>query len=567
MMLFAVIASGAFISCDEDDFESDAPRLFRPVASLEVKTNKIVVTWDNIKGATTYEIELYQATGTDDAGTNTYEKYAEATCETSPYTFDNLTWDEKYMVKIKCEGDKKNSEQYETTDINVTYISKIKNMKLIDSAVRITWDEGGSVIKLINLVPETEGLETITKIVSTKEYENGSVDIMGLSPKTTYTAYAYASTEELTNANYAGKIRGTTSEVVNFDALFGEGKWIDIRNYDESQAVDTLKTKDFWAQITDGMTIILRGDFDYKVNNEIQFDRSVTFRTAATLGGNARFISSGGLQCAKGATIDKIVFHDIDFYSDKAIPGGGKEVATTDDKTFGGRQVFNENGTNSTVKELIFKGCHIEGYRAIIRAQSDSDNITDLTFEGCTINGIGDQGVVTTSNKKADWQNITFNDCTIMNTVMLGDLRSTANQLAVKIENCTFCYTPMETTANANTPLIRCDKNAVQITISKTLFGPSMATVGGAGAKIKAYTAGEAGSIFLNTSAATASTSQTFKTNFKWTEFGDTKTTYPIDGLIELSFDEKALWSDPENSDYKIIGNIGDTGIGASKWQ
>ncbi|WP_297972920.1 hypothetical protein [uncultured Bacteroides sp.] len=568
MILLAFMASSTFISCDDDDFTNNAPRLFRPVASLEVQNNNIITTWENIKGATEYQLQLYRVASTDDAGNNIYELYTEASCERSPYTFEGLNWDEKYMVKIKCIGSNKESEMYETTAINVTYISKIKNLKLIDNAARITWEEGGSVIRLIKAVPATEGLETVIKEVSEEEYANGSVDITGLTSETSYTIYAYSSVEEQNNATYAGKITGKTTVPMDFDTLFGVGKWIDIRSYDETEAADTLKTNEFWEQIEeDGMTIILRGDFDYKVNNSIKFNRSVTFRTAATLGGNARFISSGGMQCSKNANIDKIVFENVDFYSDVALPGGGKEVASTDDKGFGGRQVFNENGTNSTVKELIFKGCHIEGYRAIVRTQSANDNINNLLFENCTINGIGDQGMVTTNNKKADWKNITFRDCTITNIVMLGDLRSTADQLTLNIENCTFCYAPMETTANANTPLLRCDKNAVLININKTLFGPSMASVGSAGSKIKTYTAGTAGSIFLNGSAALVSASQSYKTNFKWTEIGDNKTTYPIDGLIELSMSESELWNEPSKGDYKVIGNIGESGIGASKWQ
>lgn len=567
MILLAFTASSTFIGCDDDEFVGDAPRLFRPVTSLEVQNNNIIATWENIKGATEYQLQLHRVVSTDDAGESVYELYTEATCASSPYTFEGLNWDEKYMVKIKCKGNNKESELYATTDINVTYISKIKSVKLIDNAARLTWEEGGSPIKVIKAVPATEGLETIIKEVSEEEYENGSADITGLASETSYTLYAYSSTEEQSNATYAGKITGKTGIPMDFDAIFGAGNWIDIRDYDAAMAVDTLKTTDFWKNITDGMTIILRGDFDYKVNNTIKFDRSVTFRTAATLGGNARFISSGGLQCDKNAIVDKIMFENVDFYSDMALPGGGKEVATTDDKGFGGRQVFNENGTNSTIKELIFKGCHIEGYRAIVRAQNANDNITNLTFEGCTINGIGDQGMITTNNKKADWQNVTFKDCTITNIVMLGDLRSTLGELKVNIENCTFCYAPLETTANANTPLFRCDKNAVVINISKTLFGPSLASDGSAGSKIKTFTAGTAGSIFLNGAAALVSTSQSYKTNFKWTELGETKATYPIDGLIELAFDETTLWSAPQKGDFKIIGNIGDSGIGASKWQ
>lgn len=567
MMLLAVLASSTFTGCDDDDFTTDAPRLFRPVSSLDVQTNNIIVTWENIKGATSYELELYRVTSTDDAGVNTYEKYAEASSKNSPYTFENLNWDEKYMVKIKCKGDTKESDFYETTDVSVNYISKIKTLKLIDNAARLTWDEGGSTIKLIKAVPATEGVETITKEVSEEEYANGTVDIIGLTPETTYTIYAYSSVEEQNNKTYAGRVSGNTAATADFDTLFGAGKWIDIRGYNESEAVDTLKTSKFWEQITEGMTIIVRGDFVYKISNEIQFDRSVTFRTASTLGGNARFISFSALQCAKNATVDKIMFENIDFYSNLALPGGGKEVATTDDKSFGGRQVFNENGTNSTVNELIFKGCHIEGYRAVVRTQSEKDNITNLTFDNCNINGIGDQGVVTTSNKKADWKNISFNDCTITNIVMMSDLRSTASDLTINIENCTFCYAPLETTANANTPLFRFDKNAVTLNVRKTLFGPSMASTESKGAKIQTYTAGIAGSIFINGTKALVSASNSFKTNFEWTPIGDTGTIYPLDGLTTLSFDEKALWKDPENNDYKIIGNIGESGIGASQWQ
>ena len=107
MILLAFTASSTFISCDDDDFTNNAPRLFRPVASLEVQNNNIITTWENIKGATEYQLQLYRVASTDDAGNNIYELYTEASCERSPYTFEGLNWDEKYMVKIKCIGSNK----------------------------------------------------------------------------------------------------------------------------------------------------------------------------------------------------------------------------------------------------------------------------------------------------------------------------------------------------------------------------------------------------------------------------------------------------------------------------
>lgn len=558
MMLLAVATGSTFTACSDDEALEEAPRLFRPVASLEVQNNNIVATWDNIKGADNYTLELYRVIDTDaTTGENTYELYETASCESSPYTFSNLNWDEKYMLKISCKGGTLASLVYDTDDINVSYISKLKSMKLIDNAARITWEEGGSVIKLIKFVPQVAGMEPVMKEVSEKEYENGTVDVVGLTPETPYIMYAYSSLEEQSNATYAGRISGTTPASIDFDTAYGAGMWLDIRNYDEKQVVDTLKTSEFWEDVEDGMTIILRGDFDYKVNGDVKFDRSVRFVTASTLGGNARFISSGGMQCAKGATVEWVKFENVDFISDKAIPGGGYEIATNKNTGYGGRQVINENGTNSTLNELVFRGCHIEGYRAVVRAQADNDNINYILFDGCTINGIGDQGVTTTNNKKADWRNVTFQDCTITNVQLMGDFRSTAGEFSMNIHNCTFCYAPVE---GASTGLFRFEKNPVNMVITKTLFGPSMATDGGKGSSLMTYQPGvTVGANLLNATAALVSVSNSFKTNFLVQK-------NPIEGLNELSFDETTLWVDPAKGDFKIKTGVGEDGIGASKW-
>lgn len=565
MMLLTATTLGFMSSCSDDDSLGDAPRLFRPVASLETNRNTITATWDNIKGATTYDLKLFKVTGTDEAGENIYEECAVASCESSPYTFDDLAWDEKYRVEISCSGETASSKVYTTSDVNVPYATKLKSVKTIDNAARITWDEGGNQIKAIVATPE-DGGEPVVKTVSSSEFAEGTVDIVGLESETKYTFCAYNDGENYSNSTYEGKLTGTTGKHVDYDAEYGAGMYLDIRDYDEEHAVDTLKSAEFWEEVKDGMTVILRGDFDYKVNNSQPLTKSVRFVTGATLGGNARFISSGGMTLAKGVEVGFLEFNNVDFYSDKAIEGGGYEVATNTDKGFGGRQVFNINGVKSTLGSIKFVGCHIEGYRAVVRSQQDGDNITSITFDNCVINGIGDQGVVTTNNKSCDWKDITFNNCTLTNIYMLCDLRKTTNQVTMNIKNCTFCYAPAEVTANANTPLFRFGSNAVVLNISNSLFGPSMYT-DGKGNPITTNKAGEAGSIFLNGANALVSVSKSFKTNFKWTEVnGDPSKVYPIDGLQELSLDENALWSNPAGGEFRIVGNIGEDGIGDSRW-
>lgn len=568
IMFLALTASYTFTACNDDETLGEAPRLFRPVASLETQSNTVVVTWDNIKGATNYDLKLYRVTGTDKTtGESIYEFYTEASCESSPYTFKDLNWDEKYMVKISCNSASKESEVYTTTDASINYISKITSSKSIDNATRISWDEGGAIIKVIKVTTDVEGVEPRFVPVSESEYESGYVDIYDLTPETQYTFYAYSDEEIQNNDTYAGKISGKTSIAANYDEMFGAGNWIDLRNHSDEEAESYLTNSQFWKETTENMGVILKGGLDYKMSGA-SFDKSITFMTGPTLESNARIVLQNAIGIGKGVTIDKIQFINVDIYSKSAIDideNGKTFVEYNTAKGFGGLQIINVNGSGSTVNKLLFQGCRIEGYRGIVRGQADSDNFINVTFDGCTINGIGDQGVVTSTNKKGDWKTVTFNNCTITNIVILCDFRSSASELTIDITNCTFCYAPIETTVNANAPLFRLSKNAVKLNINKTLFGPSMASDKNAGEVVMTYTAGAKGSIFTDASAAQINVALSFKTNFTWTAIGDK--TYPIDGLLELSFDENTLWQGPEKGDYKIIGNIGESGIGASKWQ
>lgn len=633
ILLLGLLTAGFMSSCSDDPKDGDAPRLFRPVASLETSNNSVIATWDNIAGADQYTLSLFKVTGTDEAGNNTYTLYKTATCESSPFTFSDLEWDEKYKVQISASG-AKSSEIYETKDVTIAYPTTLKSVRTIENAARVTWDNGKkeeepaaeepaeegcsgtctcegcakgegctctncscpgckptqeevvpaddsseeennvTVIKAIVAVP-VDGGESIVKVIDSETFGQGYADINGLNPETQYYFVAYTDEADFNNSTYAGRLSATTSKAVDFDAKYGAGMWLDIRDYDAKMAKDTLKTTQFWEQVQDGMTIILSGDFEYKVNNSIAFDRSVRFTTAPTLGNNARFISSGGLTMAKEVTVDWVEFENIDFYSDKVLKDN--PVATNKDKGWGGRQVFNVNGTKSTLKKLSFKGCNVTGYRAFVRAQADSDNILEINVDGCTLNCIGDQGVFTTTNKAADWQVINVKNSTITNIVMFCDLRLTAGPLKMNIENCTFCYAPIETNANANTPMFRFYGNdqVVTLNVSNTLFGPAMATEKHDGGDIQTYTAGPTGSIFLNANDGTVdgkpapivSVSKSFKTDFLWLEMGENKKTYPLEGLQGLDMDEKGLWSKPEKGEFRIKANLPESGLGAPMWQ
>jgi hypothetical protein len=555
-MALCLLIGASATGCKEDEL-GDAPRLFRPIVSLDNKTNNIVATWDNIKGATTYELELFKVIGEDEAKNPILESYTQASTPSSPYTFTDLTWDEKYVVKIRAIGAGIESQVYETDAISVIYPTKIIGVRTIDVAALITWKTDGTPITYIKIVPDNGGT-TVETDISDADFNSGQITIYGLQPETAYKAYAYSG-EKQTLDTYEGRIAVKTAAGEDFDAIYGAGKYLDLRAYEYP---DTLKSAEIKAVMdaTEGLAIILKGGFSYKVNNTIKLNKSVTFVTGLSLAGNAIFVQSGGLQSNTGAVIENITFKKIDFISDIALT---TPISATTDAGFGGRQVYNVNGTTSVVNNMLFENCSIQGYRAIVRMQAANEGVRNLTFEGCTLNGIGNQGAVTTTNLAAYLEKVTFSNSTITNTVMLFDARVTnSGSLNIDIKDCTFCYAPMEATGNG-TPLFRLGATSTTLTVTNTVFGPSMKTLSSAGGT---YQPGPTGAITLVGTATTLGVTNSYKTNFDWTTVGTA--TYPLDGLESLSVDETGLFTAPAEDNYTIKYNFsGAKTAGAKKWR
>ena len=384
--------------------------------------------------------------------------------------------------------------------------------------------------------------------------------LKGLKQKTTYRVEAFQS------ESYQGKKRFTTTASENY-----QGVVFDLREMDEATAKNYISTAQIAADVEanpgEDIVYVLSGGTTYKIAGGTAIpatNKIVKFVTGLTLSGNAKFVSGGGFAIAKGADVYGLEFEKIDFISDKFADADA--IAKSSDKSFGGRQVFNINGVKSTLSNMKFKNCSMQGYRAVVRSQGDGDNITNVTMEDCLINGIGDQGVLTTTNKKGNWKKVTLKNCTFTNIVMLCDFRSATVKnnlpLEMDIENCTFCYAPMEA-SNANTPLFRVADNTT-LNVKNTLFGPAMASV-------KPFTASTKGSVFV-TGTPTVSVEQSYKTDFTWTSIGegDAATIYPLEGLTELGLSEKALWSAPASGNFSIIGKVSGvdfTKLGDARWK
>lgn len=566
MLLLAAVTTGmgTIVSCSSDNDLPKADALFRPIITesdnleLGLDDNNVpymIVKWDNYTSADQYTVRAVPVDASVPAKEITT---SELTCR-----FDNLEYDKEYFVYISSANTTSGlkSKEYNITATTPDFPTKLitpTTTDLIDIQARISWAVGTTYDKLV-IIKDSED-ETIGEVeVSDEENAAGEKIIGGLEPKTTYRVEAWK------DGNYQGKKRITTAAADVFDGVV-----FDLRSLSEDEAKNYITTDQIAADVAanpdEDIVYVLSGGTTYKIAGGTAIpatNKTIRFVTGLTLAGNAKFISGGGFAIAKGADVYGLTFEKVDFISDKFADADA--IAAYNKKDFGGRQVFNINGVKSTLSNLTFKNCSMQGYRAVVRSQADGDNITNVVMEGCLVNGIGDQGVLTTTNKKGNWKSVVLKNCTFTNIVMLCDFRSATVKnnlpLEMTVENCTFCYAPLEA-SNANTPLFRVADNTT-ITVKNTLFGPAMASV-------KPYNASDMGSVFV-TGGPTVDVEQSYKTNFGWTTIGegDAATTYPMEGLSDLGISEKALWSNPSAGVFSIIGKVSGVNfsqLGDARW-
>lgn len=552
------LAAG-FTSCDDDD-DATAPRLFRPVSTLTAKTNNVVVTWDLIKGATSYELVLFKDSGEEtEAGVSILKEYRKESVATSPFTFADVEWDEKYSVRIKAIGNNIESEYYNTSSLSVIYPTKLSTIRTVDESALITWKEGGNAITSLKIVLSKDPTNEITVSVSEGQFNNGEIVVSSLTQNSEYLVYAYSG-ESQSMDTYEGRSSFKTRKSEDFKELYGEGKYIDLRNEFDANVLNSSEFRSL-INATEGMTVILKGGFEYNISSALSFEKSITFRTGLSLEGNAKLINTVVMQLKGNLTVNKVAFEGIDFIS-STIHELKSLAEWKNDKNFGGKQIFNINNTNSILNEINFKECSMIGYRAIVRLQTQNDAIKKVVIDGCTVDGVGDQGVVTTTNLAGTMDEIIINNSTFTNIALMADLRKTKNKPTMTISNTTFCYVQFEGYA---TPLFRFDSNPADLIFENTIFGPTMGTVGQAGVVPIVYSAGKKEAILIDTPSATGFTlaaKNSFKTNFAVTEGKD------ISGLMPLSMDEKTLFADPENAGFTIKTAFdGASSAGALKWR
>jgi len=547
----SLLLVAGFASCSDDDNLGDAPRLFRPIAKLtqDGTRNNLKATWTRLGGATGYQYELYQLVTDSTEITDGLQPLFTDTIEDTEIMFTSLSWDERYILKIRSVGSNIEASQYYETDYTtLSYPTALNTVRTIDNAALVTWVD-----------PTTRGQELYTMFVVTGEdgtvleyevtdEENAELQktIEGLSPETTYTLRAYYGDEQ-TVTTYQGRQVFTTRAEEDYDAEYGSNR-IDLRDMD----VDALDN--IMDMINDGGAVILKGGAKYSLNGTT-FDKSVIIRTGLSLEGNAIIVVEGAINAPGGTTIDKWHFIELDFVY-KDINSAGFATSPIEfmkqsgfNANMGGGQVINLDQVGSTINEVIFEDCNITYFRGVVRIKDENNlTITSVSFNKCTLDGIGSQGIVTTDNRSTNAiSNVSFEDCTLSNVIILVDFRS--NRLGkanTTITDCTFCYASHPGT----TQMMRLAESDV-VTIQNTIFGPSIGE--------NNYEAGESSAL---RSSGVVSASNSYKTNFEYSS-----SNYGIDGLNSLNGTDTDVFEDPTNGNFTLIDSSISRSVGATKWR
>ena len=450
MKLFKYIACGLLMagtavtlsSCDDKD-HPEAPRLFSPVVTTSVNANSLVCTWQGIKEAVSYELTLQRALPNPaEDGSIVYEDVRVVKIEVdptgttpySPYTFENLDWDERYRVNIKAIGTNKESRIYTTEYTTLSYPTKLRTVTtIIDTAAKIEWSEGDDVdIAYFNVFVRNED-GTVTHwthevaegeepasdyyyTVTDKDLDAGYAEIYALQPETDFRVIAYSADGE-----YRGRrdFRTQAAEVFENPELV-----VDLRMEDTEEL-----TNDLFGSLPDGAILLLKGGTTYTAPSNLLITKNFTMRTGMSLSGKAT------LQCAGVDAEGNIGNIRIENLKYTCLP--------TDDKTsnFGGRYFFNGSKVYN-IDNLTFENVEVVAQRGFIRTRKDNQHIENVVFNNCVMDSIGGYKLVHLDNANTSIGSITITNSTLSNIegVIRANNRDNTNISKIVIDNCTFAY-------------------------------------------------------------------------------------------------------------------------------
>lgn len=188
------IGSVTVTSCSEPDDVNDLilDRVLSPTgitARISQDVN-IIVNWNEMKGATSYEIEAYADTPDYDQRT---PDVSESTTLTE-ITLSNLIGETDYYIRVRAIDENNSSRTSKWINIMRTTnpeqnMNRIKAGDIQSTSVTVTWTPGIQADAIVcTPTAANSSAATVTYTLTATDISSGSATITGLNPETSYRA-------------------------------------------------------------------------------------------------------------------------------------------------------------------------------------------------------------------------------------------------------------------------------------------------------------------------------------------------------------------------------------------
>lgn len=461
-----------FTACDDDNNLGEAPRLFSPVVTASANANSLVCTWQGIKGATSYVLTLERALpNANEDGSVAVEEVRTVTVNVdptglemfSPYTFENLEWDERYRVSIKAIGTDKESKIYTTDLTTLTYPTKLKAVNtVIDTGVKIEWNEDDKSadwvdIAYINVfVRNDDG--TVTPWVHEKAETPAEPEAASRADESTEKnpIVAPEPNDDYYYTLTADDIRGSFAIIDNLDPATSyrviaydkngeyrgrrDFKTVEAEVYENPELVYDLRLEDteeltssFFEELPDGAVLLLKGGVKYVTTGTPTITGNITIKTGMSLMGKATLSSHG---FAVEGDIANVTFENVKY-----------TCYDNDDLTsnFGGQYLFNHSKA-CKIGTLTLENVDVKYMRGLIRTRKSGQRYDNIVINNCNMDSVGGYRVIHLDTDDTSIGNITITNSTFSNTdgIIRANNRNNTNIDNVLIEDCTFAYCSAE---------------------------------------------------------------------------------------------------------------------------
>lgn len=408
----AALSLGCFTatSCGDPEETSDLVlgRVLSPTGiTARVSQNvNIVVGWNAMDGASSYEVEAYA--DTPDYGERTPD--VSMTTEKTEVTLANLIGETDYYIRVRAidgENAERNSiwtEIMRTTNPEQN-MNKVKSGDIQSVSVTLTWTAGIQADKII-CTPTASGstAETVTYTLTAEDIANGSATVTGLTPETNYRA----------TLKLGEKTRGYATFKTNLDlrdaiVLSPDDDWV--------SAIQNAAAGSKFALKPGTYTLVGTSSSD-----KLQINSSVTI--GAQDSGNLPVLNTCiHVNNGSALTLYQVVLDGSNTDGSQAI----------------------EFKTATGYGDLVIKGSEVRNYTKgfiYINVAAVPDNIT---IDNCLIHDVECSGGDFIDSRKGGWNTLSITNTTIYKCAQKRDIlraddasSSVSAAMETTIDHCTF---------------------------------------------------------------------------------------------------------------------------------